>query len=241
MNPVKKRVLRRSLLALLACGLLAACHPRQPPVQVVYRFDEHRWLELKGWHCEGELWFVDQKNDIRSQIYYQSYRIFTRKLINTSERYMAVPIWGEAGMRVSKDYGKTWQGVKFKGDEDDGTETPSYDDIVSVTVVNDQGFLLTRQGRIYMSSHPFDDPRLAPGGPGIDYSIMFRGKPRQYHISPRSPGRGWGLEYIDPPRVLNQLVYKHYTNFQNLPEAIPEVKDYRGWTHMRCDLGAGLE
>jgi hypothetical protein len=70
---------------------------------------------------------------------------------------------------------------------------------------------------------------------------MFRGRPRQYHISPQFPGPGWGLEYIDPPRVLNKLVHKHQINFQNLPDTIPEVKDYRGWTHMRCDLGAGLK
>ncbi len=227
---------------LLACGLLAACHPRQPPVQVVYRFDEHRWLELKGWHCEGELWFIDQHRGIRSEVKPQFYRIFTKPYINASERYIAIPSWRTKGvMSISKDYGRTWQNSSVNGAEDDGTTSPSYDDIVSLTVVNDQGFLLTRQGRIYMSSHPFDDPRLAPGGPGIDYTIMFRGQPRQRHTSPQFPGPGWGLEYIDPPRVLHKLVIQYKTNFQNLPEAIPEVKDYRGWTHMRCDLGAGLK
>ncbi|MGX1903892.1 T6SS immunity protein Tli3 family protein, partial [Enterobacter asburiae] len=37
----------------------AACKASEPPTQVVYRFDDHRYLELKGWDCEGELWYTD--------------------------------------------------------------------------------------------------------------------------------------------------------------------------------------
>lgn len=36
----------------------AACKASEPPTQVVYRFDDHRYLELKGWDCEGELWYT---------------------------------------------------------------------------------------------------------------------------------------------------------------------------------------
>ena len=38
----------------------------------------------------------------------------------------------------------------------------------SFTVVNDR---FCRPHRLYMSSKPFDDPRLAAGGPGIQYVI----------------------------------------------------------------------
>lgn len=51
---------------------------KEPPTQVVYRFDDHRYLELKGWDCEGELWFSDTKKGIHSQIASQFYRIFTK-------------------------------------------------------------------------------------------------------------------------------------------------------------------
>jgi len=37
---------------------LAAQRPQDPPTQVVYRFDGHRWLELTGWMCEGALDYV---------------------------------------------------------------------------------------------------------------------------------------------------------------------------------------
>jgi hypothetical protein len=29
------------------------------------------------------------------------------------------------------------------------------------------------------------------------------------------------------------------TNYQNLPDKVPEVKDYTGWDHMQCDMDAG--
>ncbi|WP_241107239.1 hypothetical protein [Enterobacter hormaechei] len=52
----------------------------------------------------------------------------------------------------------------------DGTNQPSYEDIISFTVVNDQGFLLTKH-RLYMSSKPFEDLRILPGGLGIAYTV----------------------------------------------------------------------
>ncbi|WP_345829052.1 hypothetical protein AAGR22_19045 [Erwinia sp. HDF1-3R] len=233
-----------SLSLLTGCTGTFSLKKPQKPVQVVYRFDDHRWLELKGFNCEGELWFVDQKRGIRSQAMSQFYRIFTKPYINASERYIAVPGWSiSAGVLVSKDYGRTWNRapVNFKGEEDDGSDSPAYDNIKSLTVVNDQGFLLINQGHIYMSSLPFDDPRLEPGGPGIDYTITFRGREIAHHINAVRPGARstWGLNYIDP-RILHRLVDQYYTNFQNLPDKVPEVKNYRGWTKMQCDLNAGL-
>ncbi|MFT4269989.1 MAG: hypothetical protein QM578_03195 [Pantoea sp.] len=238
-----------SMIVVLVLFILSGCQnhslkPRQKPVQVVYRFDDHRWLELKGFHCEGALWFVDVKRGIRSEVSSQFYRIFTKPYINASERYIAVPGWDSAGMRISKDYGRSWRSVSPKGEEDDGSDSPTYDNIQSLTVVNDQGFLLTKQGRIYMSSLPFDDPRLQPGGTGVDYVVEFRGRKIAHHIDAIRPAEGldtslWGRDYIDP-RILHRSVKQYYTNFQNLPDRIPEVKNYQGWTHMKCDLNAGL-
>lgn len=41
--------------------LTTMVYAKEPPTQVVYRFDDHRYLELKGWDCEGELWYTDTK------------------------------------------------------------------------------------------------------------------------------------------------------------------------------------
>ena len=219
---------------------------RQTPVQVVYRFDDHRWLELHGVACQGALWFVDEKRDIRSEVSSQFYRIFTKPYINASERYIAIPSWDSAHFTVSRDYGRTWRPSSIKGREDDeaGSDYPESKNIVSLTVVNDQGFLLTKQGHLYMSSLPFDDPRIMPGGEGIDYSFTHRGKIIHYRIDAIKPGKGenvsrWGLFYVDP-RILPRLVYQYYANFQNLPTRVPDVQGYTGWTRMRCDMKAGM-
>ena len=51
--------------------------------------------------------------------------------------------------------------------------------------------------RLYMSSKPFDDPRIQPGGPGIEYTVddgmggKVNGK-----LEPSNAGPAWGLDYI---------------------------------------------
>jgi len=250
MVTLRKKTIAATLVILIALSA-SGCSgvqlkKRQKPVQVVYRFDDHRWLELHGYACEGALWFVDEKRNIRSEITSQFYRIFTHPYINASERYIAVPWWGSSGMTISRDYGRTWKSATVKGREDDeaGSDSPEYENIKSLTVVNDQGFLLTKQGHLYMSSYPFDDPRIMPGGKGIDYSFTFKGKVYHRRIEVIRSKEGddvsrWGLFYVDP-RILPNLVYQYYANFQNLPTSVPEVKGYPGWTHMQCDMKAGL-
>ncbi|HFI2183039.1 TPA: hypothetical protein ACGPOX_005380, partial [Enterobacter roggenkampii] len=188
----------------------------------------------KGWDCEGELWYTDTQRGIHSEPVSQFYRIFTKKFVHPSERYIAITGWGVGGFRVSKDYGKTWQVAQFSpgGNEPDGMNSPPRDDVLSFTVVNDQGFLLTKH-RLYMSSRPFDDPRLATGGPGIDYVV----EGVTHRIKPQSPGPAWGLDYITKEALENDTA-KFHTNYQNLPDKVPEVKGYTGWDHMRCDMDA---
>ncbi|MDF1893717.1 T6SS immunity protein Tli3 family protein [Rahnella contaminans] len=211
------------------------CQAKQPPTQVVYRFDDHRYLELKGWDCEGELWYTDTKKNIHTEPVSQFYRIFTRKFVHPSEKYIAITGWGAGGFIVSKDHGQTWNSVRFSPahNEPNGDDYAPYDDVISFTVVNDQGFLLTKNS-LYMSSKPFDDPRLATGGPGIDYQINGD----HHHIKPEFPGPAWGLDYITK-RGLAEDTAQYHTNYQDLPDKVPEVKNYQGWDHMRCDMDAG--
>ena len=227
---MKNRIGTALAVLLMASG----CQANEPPTQVVYRFDDHRYLELKGWDCEGELWYTDTQRKIHSQPYFQFYRVFTQKFIHSSERYIVIPNWEVDGFIVSKDYGQTWRSVSYSpgGNEPDGMNSPPRDDVLSFTVVNDQGFLQTKRS-LYMSSRPFDDPRLATGGPGIDYVV--EGVP--HRIKPQSPGPAWGLDYITKEALENDTA-KFHTNYQNLPDKVPEVKGYTGWDHMRCDMDA---
>ncbi|EDP8629860.1 hypothetical protein FPE28_003806, partial [Salmonella bongori] len=65
----------------LGISLLTACHAdsrksRKPPVQVVYRFDDHRYLELEGFYCEGALWYNDTQRGIRAEVVERDTPIF---------------------------------------------------------------------------------------------------------------------------------------------------------------------
>ena len=223
-------------LTAAAVFMAAGCQAKEPPKQVVYRFDDHRYLELKGWDCEGELWYTDTKRGIHTEPVSQFYRIFTRKFIHPSERYIAIPTWDSPGSMISKDYGQTWFPSAFSPGENEpnGDSSPPYDDVLSFTVVNDQGFLQTKH-RLYMSSKPFDDPRILPGGEGIQYELEDGTKG---DIKPGTAGWAWGMVYMTK-QGLKDTVQELQTSWQNQPDKVPEIKGYTGWDHMRCDMDAG--
>ena len=240
----------RSILLILITSLNISCHatPKAPPTQVVYRFDDHRYLELVGFNCEGGLWFTDTKLGIHSQIEEQFYRIFTKKYMHPSERYISVTMYEGAGFYISKDYGRTWGMARYApggGSVKYGASNPEREEIESFTVVNDQGFMLTKNGDLYMSSKPFDDSRLEPGGSGIDYVYTFKKRTSKHHLNPldASVGSLWGKNYVSWNSVQMPTpwqTFAYQSNFQNIPNNVPEVKNYTGWDHMRCDPDLGL-
>ena len=86
-----------------------------------------------------------------------------------------------------------------------------------------------------MSSKPFEDPRVQPGGPGIPFTTEDGA---QHILRPQSPGWAWGAVYLTK-RGLEHDTAQYKTNYQGLPDKVPEVKNYKGWDHMRCDMNAG--
>ncbi|ECG8517786.1 hypothetical protein G6D95_004234 [Salmonella enterica] len=147
------------------------------------------------------------------------FRISFFKYVHPSERYIAIPWDDISGILVSKDYGRTWGTARFTpgGGADPhaygsrGKRIPAREsdygimanagkytrpirrDVISMTVVNDQAFILTRWGDLYISSKPFDDPRLEPGGKGIPYTYKdFDGVVRHSRLEPEYSGMEWG-------------------------------------------------
>ena len=248
------------VVAISLC-VISGC-TKKTPSQVIYRYDDNRYLELKGYYCEGALWYHDGKKNIHKEIYdgvFASFRIFSGIYIHPSDKYIFIPEWEPGAYTISKDYGQTWQVATYmspsqgqeKNSDGNMVDRPEGKEIKRVVVVNNQAFITTSKNHLYMSSYPFDDPRLKPGGPGIDYQYfddtyyLYRpGKHKssgEYvdgHTSPEFPGAAWGT-VVFMKASLAHLTEGYKANYQNLPDKEPEVVGYKGWTRMHCDMNAG--
>jgi hypothetical protein len=251
----------RVIVAAISLCVISGC-TKKTPSQVIYRYDENRYLELKGYDCEGALWYHDVKRNIHKELIdgvFASFRIFTETYIHSSDKYILIPNWEPTAYLISKNYGQTWQVVTYMASfpalekNSDGImrDYPEGKEIKRVVVVNNQAFITTSQHHLYMSSYPFDDPRLKPGGPGIDYKYfddtyyLYRpGKHKssgEYvdgHTSPDFPGAAWGTVVFMKAALLH-LTEGYKANYQNLPDKEPEVVGYKGWTRMYCNMNAG--
>ena len=256
---MKKGSALKIIIGAFSLCAIAAC-TKKTPSQVIYRFDDNRYLELIGYDCEGYVVYHDIKRKIHKSIYGNPiYRVFSGEFIHPSEQYVLVPEWEPGAYKISKDYGQTWQVADYMASSQsqernsDGVmrDYPEGKEIKRVVVVNNQAFITTSKNHLYMSSYPFDDPRLKPGGPGIDYKFfddtyyLYRpgkhkssGEYVNAHIRPESPGYAWGM-VIFMKKGLDNLVESEKANYQNLPDKEPEVVGYKGWTRMYCDINAG--
>ena len=256
-----KNKLMLSLLALILTTMTLTVEGKVPS-QIIYRYDNNRYLELKGFNCDGALWYHDTTRNIHKELIdgkFASFRVFTGAYIHPSDKYIFIPDWEPTAYLISKDYGQTWRVATYMASfpalerNSDGVmrDYPEGKEIKRVVVVNNQAFITTSQNHLYMSSYPFDDPRLKPGGPGIDYKYFddtyYLYKPGKHksngeyvdgHTSPEFPGRAWGT-VVFMKTALAHLTEGYKANYQNLPDKEPEVVGYKGWTRMRCDLDVG--
>ncbi|MCZ5395249.1 hypothetical protein O5642_21010 [Citrobacter braakii] len=255
---MKMRSMLKIIIGAISLCAVSAC--TKSPSQIIYRFDDNRYLELIGYDCEGYVVYHDIKRNIHKSIYSNPiYMVFTGEYIHPSEQYILVPEWEPGAYKISKDYGQTWQVASYmspfqgqeRNSEGNMVDRPEGKEIKRVVVVNNQAFITTSQNHLYMSSYPFDDPRLKPGGPGIDYKYFddtyYLYKPGKHksngeyvdgHTSPEFPGRAWGT-VVFMKAALAHLTEGYKANYQNLPDKEPEVVGYKGWTRMRCDLDVG--
>ncbi len=55
---------------------------RKPATQVVYRFDDHRYLTMTGHGCEGAIYYVDERRKIRTTYIDQFARVFLPRIVH---------------------------------------------------------------------------------------------------------------------------------------------------------------
>ncbi|OCF99941.1 T6SS immunity protein Tli3 family protein [Gilliamella sp. wkB308] len=127
---------------------------RQPkvvsPSQVVYRFDENRYLLLTGYRCQGQVYFIDDKEQVYYQLAAHSQRVYTEPYRHPAKNYISVPLADLSAIDTSIDGGRSFKSIElgignYLGDHD----SPQYD------VVNDRAFILAKDGTLFASEQPY--------------------------------------------------------------------------------------
>ena len=205
-----------SILVLVAATPIAG-PPPQPPTQVIYRFDDHRYLELTGWRCEGGIYYIDTKRNIRGEITSQYTRVPLIPITHADDDgdFIFFPFEDMSSFIISKDYGKTFQSSRWIGSE------PSVEEIKQVTVVNRQAFLEGKDGRLFMTSKPIakgwgyvmiDTVNELPNSVLRD-RIEFQNLPKS--VPPVKNYKGWTEMHCDPSRAgIYDQDYIDYANWQ---------------------------
>lgn len=198
----------RTLAVLLASvavvPLLPTSHaeqPRKPSAQVVYRFDDHRYLELVGYGCEGAINYVDDKRKVRTTLMHQFAQVFLPRFVHADNDgdFIFVPYDDISAFKVSRDGGKTFETGRWVGRREFGVE-----EITAITVVNRQAFIQTRDGRLFMTSKPSGegwglnvvDPVNELPGKTLSYLPEFKNLPKS--IPPVKNYQGWTEMHCDP-------------------------------------------
>jgi hypothetical protein len=125
-----------ALVALIP--LMPASHAEQPRKPVT------------GYGCEGAMNYVDEKRNINSTMFPQFARVFLPPITHADDDgdFIFMPYDDGTGFVVSKDHGLTFQDARWVGD---GVYAK---DIKKITVVHQQAFIETKDGRLFMTSKP---------------------------------------------------------------------------------------
>ncbi|MFQ0993522.1 hypothetical protein ACGH6Q_00475 [Gilliamella sp. BG2] len=121
-----------------------------PPSQIVYRFDENRYILLTGYRCEGQAYFIDDKEQVYYLLDAHSWDLYTEPYRHPAKNYLSIPLSDVSAIYTSIDGGRSFRSIRlgvghYLGNHD----SPQYD------VVNDQAFILGKDGQLYASEAPF--------------------------------------------------------------------------------------
>jgi hypothetical protein len=175
--------------------------PRKASTQIVYRFDDHRYLSLTGYGCEGSVDYVDEKRKILTNVVSQYWRVFLPRIVHSDDDgdYIFIPFDDISGFMVSRDHGLTFKEARWVGLREFGVEN-----IKQITVVHQQAFIETKDGRLFMTSKPFGE------GWGMNVidaknflpTTIYKHRPEFQHLPTKAPPvknyKGWTEMHCDP-------------------------------------------
>lgn len=196
--------------------------PLKPSTQVIYRFDDYRHLEIVGYACEGAIYYVDTKRGIRNSYMDQFARLFLPRIVHADNDgdFIFIPYSDVSGFAVSKDHGKTFEEGWWVGTRYFGTEN-----ISAITVVNQQAFIETKDGRLFMTSKPF--------GQGWGQNVIDPVNELPTHVFDRLP------EFQNLPKKVPEVKdYAGWTEMHCDPDLEGEPIETLGtrWNRLQADV-----
>lgn len=120
------------------------------PSQIIYRFDENRYILLTGYRCEGQTYFIDDKEQVYYRLAAHSARLYTEPYRHPAQNYLSIPLSDLSAIDTSIDGGRTFKSIHLGvGNYLNNHDSPQYD------VVEDRAFILAKDGTLYVSEQPF--------------------------------------------------------------------------------------
>jgi hypothetical protein len=140
------------IFGLLALSPITNLRPQKwvTPSQIVYRFDEHRYLLLTGYRCEGQVYFIDDKELVYFSIAPHSWDVYTEPYRHPAKNYLSIPYSDLSGIETSIDGGRSFKTIHLRSGH-----SLSHHNSLQYDVVNDQAFILAKNGELYVSEAPF--------------------------------------------------------------------------------------
>ena len=124
------------------------------PTQVVFRFDDHRFIQLTGYGCRGRMYYIDEQKQIYYELARHSAEVLTEPFAHMPEDYIFVPLSDYSAIDVSQDGGRSFTSIHLKTTDLIGNYRPDYNTVENIVVINNQFFLKDKNRGIYRSPKP---------------------------------------------------------------------------------------
>ena len=187
------------------------------PTQVVFRFDDHRFIQLTGYGCRGRMYYIDEQKQIYYELARHSGEVLTEPFAHMPEDYIFVPLSDYSAIDVSLDGGHSFSTIHIETYEGMGSYRPTYHTVENIVVMNNQFFLKDSSRGIYRSTKPYGtrpvvisatSEKLFEGS--IEYmGLRWADLPKTMPIMPTNYS-GWQRWQCDPSLKQPITVYNRY-------------------------------
>ena len=187
------------------------------PTQVVFRFDEHRFIQLTGYGCQGRMYYVDDQKQIYYELARHSAKVLTEPFAHMPEDYIFIPSTDYSDIDFSQDGGRSFSSFHIETIENMGSYHPNYNTVENIVVMNNQFFLKDKNRDIYRSPKPYGTrPAIisATSEKFFEDSIQYMGlrwadRPQTMPTIPANY-TGWRRWQCDPSLKIPITVYNRY-------------------------------